>query len=395
MAIIERADYRHPKFFEFAGTGWEGPTRDGEARPCLSVPMADSMNDSAPNNHVESPKHLVVHIGLQKTGTTSLQRGVFRHLPNYFGPGLTPGTNLGLPRFRELRSVIQDMAPEVWGYREMQDEREHLRLLGQKLGARGDRALISFENLIATPFFRQTGGPYQRQRLQESESTQHIAQILDLIAPNRETTSVLVTVRQQWTWLPSLYAQMSDRNPRASQKNFELQVRRYLSEPSIHLSPLNIAHLSDRVVQEIKPDNLTLLPMETMGTKGYDMALRAILEPLIPQGATFDLPRLNRRRQNDDSWNLRKYGSGLLSAGLPATRNPLVSLIDGWRHQGKPGQSFKQISLNETLEDEIRGRVEPWNRLVEEKFTPIGLPGYFSPGTLLQPSDEETLRKGK
>lgn len=356
--------------------------------------MDNRMNVSRSDDQVGKLKNIVIHVGLQKTGTTSLQGSLFKYLANYFGPGMRNESDFGLAGFRQLRSVVQNKAPEVWKSREMRQQREHLRHIGEMLAARGELALVSFENLIATPFFLKTE-PNQLGQLQDIESTKHISRILDIIAPDRETTSVLITVRQQWTWLPSLYAQMSDRNPRASQRNFERQVRRYLRDSSMHLSPMNLAYLSNGVMQDIKPDILTLLPMEEMGTKSYEMALRGILGPLVPQEATFDLPRLNRRRQNDAFWKLREYGSGPLSAGLKGSKKPLVALTKkGWRLPGMNGQAFERIFLNEDLEGEIRECVEPWNRQVQKKFTPVGLPGYYSPGTVTQPSDQKNLRRG-
>jgi hypothetical protein len=319
-----------------------------------------------------------MHVGLPKTGTTTLQKQVFQGLPNYFGKEQLDSAPVTWRGFAQLREVIQFRPPEWWKTRDALGVRTMLGRVARELPKLGSRVIISFENMIASEFFGPNKGAYERPDGTRFHPSEHFPTILNALAPERTRTVVLVTCRQQWTWLPSLYAQLSDRIPSASQQHFDYELDKILSADWLGQSTINLLALGTQIVANVRPDSLTFLPVESMGTRDYADALaqtlgvRAKNTEQAVSAASF-----NASRQADDSWKLRQFGSGFSGrTGVPE-RTPSGHISESRLDRRLGGlQNPGQISLNALRQQEIRQVVSETNGRVPGDWTPVGLPGY-------------------
>jgi|GEM_PF-5784998 len=325
-----------------------------------------------------SVQSVVMHVGLPKTGTTTLQKQVFQGLPNYFGKEQLDSAPVIFRGFAQLRDVIQFRPPEWWKTRDALKVRTMLGRVARDLPKLGSRVIISFENMIATEFFGPNKGAYERPDGTRFHPSEHFPAILNALAPDRTRTVVLVTCRQQWTWLPSLYAQLSDRIPSASQQHFDHELDKILSSDWLDRSTLNLLALGTQIVANVRPDSLTFLPVESMGTRDYADALAKTLGVRAENTERAVLaPSFNARHQADDSWKLRQFGSGFSGRrGVPARTPPGHISESGLDPRPGGVHNPGRISLNALRQQEIRHVVSETNGRVPAEWTPVGLPGY-------------------
>lgn len=321
---------------------------------------------------------VVMHVGLPKTGTTTLQKQVFQRLPNYFGKEQLDSAPVTWGGFPQLREVIQFRPPEWWKTRDALEVRTMLGRVARELPKLGSRVIISFENMIASEFFGPNKGAYERPDGTRFHPSEHFPEILDALAPERSRTVVLVTCRQQWAWLPSLYAQLSDRISSASQQHFDHELDKILSADWLDQSTINLLAIGTQIVANVRPDSLTFLPVESMGTRDYADALAQALGVRAKNTEqALSAASLNARRQADDSWKLRQFGSGFSGrTGVPARTPPGHISESGLDRRLGGLQNPGQISLNVLRQQEIRQVVSETNGRVPGDWTPVGLPGY-------------------
>jgi hypothetical protein len=324
---------------------------------------------------------VVIHVGLPKTGTTTLQKQVFQRLPNYFGKEQLDSAPVTWRGFAQLREVIQFRPPEWWKTRDALEVRTMLGRVAGELPKLGSRVIISFENMIASEFFGPNKGAYERPDGTRFHPSEHFPEILDALAPERTRTVVLVTCRQQWTWLPSLYAQLSDRIPSASQQHFDHELDKILSADWLDQSTINLLALGTQIVANVRPDSLTFLPVESMGTRDYADALAQTLgvrSKTIERAVS--AANFNGRRQAHDSWKLRQFGPGFSRRREILERMPPGHVSEsGSDPSPRRLQNPGHISLNALRQQEIRDVFSETNGRVPGDWTPVGLPGYVSP----------------
>jgi hypothetical protein len=179
---------------------------------------------------------LILHIGLGKTGTTTLQQRHFPDLPGYLGrPDIFGQRGRGGRLNQAFVAHCTGQETDLTQWRS-----DVLRALE---GRMPEKVVISQERLgywthdgsgfSPVVGLLSDGGRYPRRG-------QHpIAGFIgDRVIPawrDLGTVKVLVTLRNQFDWLSSHYAQVSNRIIGASQGDFEHQVRRIVRSGDVYL----------------------------------------------------------------------------------------------------------------------------------------------------------------
>lgn len=308
-----------------------------------------------------------LHIGLEKTGTTSLQTFLSNSTENYIGKVTTPGFVQPLP-FGKIRKAFLTQPPDFW----MSNEGE--KILGNINSTirslKGKSTVISFENFLAHDLFLSESIWLKNTKSQCWDSLDHLAQLIQSTILRDCTLNVLVTVRRQPEWFCSLYAQRSDRIPDASQSNFEFQIHRILSQETLPI-PINLDLLGSAVIDRLKPNSFRFVALETLETnQGIE-----VLKSWLPKGnnafSDVILPKENKRSSDENTWILRSTRFGhskfnSLAQGL-SSRFPSMSFIPSL---------FRRLQLSDQLKLEIMDKVSHSNARAEQ-FAPAGLPDYY------------------
>ncbi|TVR28496.1 MAG: hypothetical protein EA387_00260 [Nitriliruptor sp.] len=252
------------------------------------------------------------HVGLPKTGTTSLQSAVLAAYPNAVLKRRVAGDDEELWRekrgalWRLKQSVLFQDPDEFWSSK-----------TGRKLAARFDRlfeqvaddsgnVLISYEHVTFPNAFHHEPEFYQRYRGRAVPVAAHLAAWLDRLA-SQDELRLLVTVRRQGPFLGSLYAQWAKYEDTPGQAAFEAGVRRLLARPVDHpLNFLNYAKLATDLQERLGSERTLILPMEAMTADDYwrSIAEHAELDPEVLLERTRALPARNRRSVESGSWRL-------------------------------------------------------------------------------------------
>jgi len=300
----------------------------------------------------------VLHVGLQKTGTTFLQKTIFPRHPTYVG--LHSGHPLSTRKnLADLEHFFLDESPCSWGRddpvpRWAQDLARQLR---------GERTvLFSYENLLRQPNLIEDyscGLPAGSLW----EPAKHLAKFRETLAPNASEVTVLITIRRQPEFLASLYAQYSKRFQKACQKDFEAKVKRLLRRvDSGETTLLDFSHQIKSVEREVPGARVILYPLEKIRTEEYLRAMSDELGLAIPYPV--DLLRVNR------PMNRRSLGRNVWELRPRKSKTPLFI-------RGRLSRK-KTITLTETVIDEIMMRFQGGNDSIPARNLPIGLPTSYT-----------------
>lgn len=253
-------------------------------------------------------KTLLLHVGLQKTGTTYLQRHVF---PNMDGAGY-------MHKPQVLKRCFT-VSPAVWTQDHLGDE---LAVALKVSTADAQKVLIaSDENLAAPRFF-----PFHELKTADHRSynrqdpyllAEHLRRLCMFVSERLDRElRILVTIRRQDLLLASLYAQ-SSRSLYSSQKDFEREIealvdphRRYY----LHGLWLDFAMLHDIIGTAVGRNNVCLLPQELLEEQpqvfiDHLATFAGFAEPPVPDAEsghrTSPSIRNNVRQSSADTWRLR------------------------------------------------------------------------------------------
>ena len=170
---------------------------------------------------------LVIHVGLPKTGTTTLQRRFFKDNINYFGIGAKRGDGLA----DELLDLFLDysLGKSIHG--------AALKWKANVLGALSERGAGSMPVLISSEFFFEghinevPEFPLVKPCEYSEQTVPKLIGFVDYI--NRDIwvgkVKVIVTFRDEIEWLASKYVQASNKILFASQSDFERRMQIFMS----------------------------------------------------------------------------------------------------------------------------------------------------------------------
>lgn len=265
----------------------------------------------------------VLHAGLPKTGSTSLQEAVFpalertalidRPSTGLFADPPLPGGDA--PSF--FASVLARSA-HVWDEigEALWDD-----LVGQR---RANRALLVSDEAVG------------RRASRPDLLMAHLLKLRGLaLSRGFDRFRVIVLVRRQDHWLASHYAQVSDRRQAPSQADFEREVREVTSREASFYgfgTLLRYDVLHQALTRTVGADDVWLRPFEDMSRapEAFWNDLGAFLgEPVSPPPGE---GRLNARASGTDGWTLRPprvTSAGSLMRRVLPMRTRSVSLTPG------------------------------------------------------------------
>jgi hypothetical protein len=271
------------------------------------------------------PDTLYLHVGLPKTATTYLQKEVFPSLSSSRYLGIPQGMAFSGPEKlesgpRTLTNCVKRSALlwESYGDAVFQD------LFGCRCADRPPgNVLLSDEGVGRAG----------------SRPTLLSAHLKGIAAQARSwgfgRFRVLCVFRRQDHWLASHYAQISDRNPQASQAHFEASVQRKLDPVGERFGfgmLLDYAALGHAIHQAVGASDVLMLPYELLvhdSTQFHEKVLSFLGEETGP--ATFESTRKqNVRSTQEGVWELR-----------PSRRSQVVRL--------RPGRLFASLGLPDEL----------------------------------------------
>lgn len=338
------------------------------------------------------------HVGLPKTGTTSLQSAILSTYPHAILKRRVADDDKEL--FREKRgalwrlkqAVLFQDPDEFWSSKPARKLADRFDRLFERVANDNGDVLISYEHITFPNAFHHERGLYQRYRGDAAPVATNLAAWLDLLS-SQDELRILLTVRRQGPLLGSLYAQWAKYEDAPSQEHFEAGVRRLLSRPvDDPLNFLNYAKIATDLQARIGPGRTLVLPMEAMADDGYwrSIARHARLDPTSLLEQTRTLPASNRRSVEPGSWQVQEPPSlrRRVITSLPKwTRRrrlaasdfnlPLraASKVDAWLHPQRG-----TVSLRTTLQREILAYCdEPNGRLAALTQQPLENLGYHEP----------------
>ena len=329
-----------------------------------------SAEPEGPRGEGRAPRTLHLHIGLPKTASTWLQERVFPQL-DHLRFVATPRSRLfDEPEDRAMEGRLMACAlrrsATVWRatgdalMRELVGEREawlgnghDLLVSDEAIGRAGSRPEILAAHLREMAIVAQRWG--------------------------HDRLSVVCLIRRQDHWLASHYAQMSDRDARASQRGFEALVRR-IADPAgaRHGFGTLIDHAALREALVGVVDDLLLLPHEALRSDP-ERALTTLLAGLgTPGDTTVRIVEASAGtaanvRSEEGAWRLRPRS--LLVPGAGGRRR--VALPSWTPVLGRRGV----IRLTPDLSARILASYAASNRALDEaEQLGLGIYGYFGDG---------------
>ena len=267
---------------------------------------------------------LVLHLGLPKTGTTTLQAFFGSSLRGYFGPQsrhCPPGF------FGPYREALRTRDPSWWKTISSHPLRRKLRrgLDYAALQSACGTVLFSWEGALAADLFMNSEPSPRSTEDATQHFIRHLRAIVASVFPPARSTVILLTVRRQPELLGSLYAQRSRRIKGAGQADFDFQLRN-LIELDFLPQPLDFFSLSNSLQAALNAQSVLLLPLEQIKTHAYRQALGQLLEIDTPRVSDLVIP-LNQRGVGRSTWQLRetdlqlRFSHSFREAGVQPNRN--------------------------------------------------------------------------
>lgn len=309
----------------------------------------------------------LLHLGLPKTATTTLQNYFSREIPGYVGK---PSTSGSPDLLRRVRMSFEREDPAYWSTLKSLGLRMAFARAFKQAARISGRGVVTFswEGAFISSLFMNhhyDDSPGNERRGQELD---HLEALFRNTFRALPSTTILFTIRRQPEWLASLYAQVSARIDGASQADFEDQILRMLNQPTLP-RPLDYFRLVEETQRAFPESSISILPLELIDSDFFREALGGWLGRDAPPADVFR-ERLNQRATSQVSWNLQRKNLRLRYQRI--FRVSRIQSIVGDSNQGT-------ISLHSDLVNRILQKVERSNAQLQEQSS-IPLPGYFRKG---------------
>jgi hypothetical protein len=272
-------------------------------------------------------KQLVLHIGYPKTGTTTLQRRVFRYLQNSAVPGRDD--EVIRPLFRWV-----SVGPDARVL-----DAQHVALRSWLSDCLEGTGIISEESILGV----HTGLKKRPNRFRYWTPAQNLSAALERLGIDTADVHVVLTIRPQWQWLPASFAE------EPSGKSLTRWITQMLELPiNSSRNPLNYYRVAESFAELFGRAKIHILPLHLLGTRQYFVELARgtglnirIIEAAWSANAGVE----NRRGTSDMEWevNPRLTLRGRLGVSLkerPLIRQAVVhrwnlpvrsvSMVEGW-----------------------------------------------------------------
>ncbi|HEX2958467.1 MAG TPA: hypothetical protein VHO70_16645 [Chitinispirillaceae bacterium] len=248
---------------------------------------------------------LILHIGLAKTGTTTLQKRCFEQFDNT----ITPDSDEDWKRV-----ATDDFLTFFMKYNPSAGNTEQSQKYSQKIKnacsrTQGKPLFISNENIVHRNYFSEISPtPFYGMQLDHFTASQYIDS-LKTLCPWISKIKIILTLRNQPEWLASLYAERSNDLRWPSQEDFEQRVRDLLRDDSLNGGGfLNWERLRANLIQGVGSDNVYVLLLEDIKTYEFWNTLSEASE--LPFDPDFFIlksnERENVRRTTSREWLIAK-----------------------------------------------------------------------------------------
>ncbi len=207
---------------------------------------------------------IIFHIGYPKTATTLLQRGMFRQIPALGCDSSVPSAE----RLEfEIRKMVNQESMEMWSSPRGQSIVESILALGGNTNP----ILYSSEHWLRGPMQSYPEGARPvLPELYTHLASDHICGLSKYGWGNRGRVRVMVTLRNQTSWLGSKYAQNSDRRSNAGQEDFENFIRCVIDdESSAGRHFLDYDRLYEDLCSIVGRENVLFLMCEEIGQPSF------------------------------------------------------------------------------------------------------------------------------
>jgi len=233
---------------------------------------------------------LIVHIGLPKCGSTTLQRQVFAYEHGYLG------THPSISREDNLAKQLQQCGP--FGGRQTLFRRD-LHRWADRVRAHQKVHWPDVDRLIASDEVLGS-----KSRLEKRPIVRLLRYLNDEIWHEGAVRAVIV-FRNQAERLASGYAQGSNCRVNPGQRDFEVSVTKRLREGG----GLDYAAWLNELDAALGPENVCPLLLEESDTESFWWTLKdfAGLEELVPAEMVTGEGHQNRRRAGTDKWRISPF----------------------------------------------------------------------------------------
>lgn len=233
---------------------------------------------------------LIIHIGLPKCGSTTLQREVFAHEQGYLG------THPAIPRGDNLAKQLQQCGPfggrQTLSRRALHRWAEHVRALKAERWPGIDRLIASDEVLGSSSRF-------------ETRPIVRLLRTLNESIWQEGAVKAVIVFRNQAERLASGYAQTSNCRINPGQADFEAELATRLKDPR----PYDYAAWLTTLEDALGVDNVCPLLLEESNTESFWQRLQAFahLRALEPEHTVTGDDAQNRRRAGADQWQISAF----------------------------------------------------------------------------------------
>lgn len=255
---------------------------------------------------------LILHIGLGKTGTTTIQEEALADYPNYLGRSINKENIFGnnaceelyrlLKKFRKGEQVKESCSNWVGNIKSFKDEK--------KITA--NNIIISYEYLSSNYLNKITNFPYL-DRLYKPEGVLPVASFINYLSTHWDIgkVRVLLTLRNQPDWMASKYAQHSNRILNASQKDFEQRISKLIDSGDTTF--MNFYRWYSDLQKVVGKEHMCVLLMENMDKEIYWRELADFMELENFPYEKFLTNRVikNKRRSDTNVWKLQPFNNAL------------------------------------------------------------------------------------
>ena len=324
---------------------------------------------------------LVLHIGLSKCGSTTIQSSL-KNYNHYLGRGgADPTGNALTSEFLRLSPI--NPIPSFGVYRHRAWARRAMDHVSRKSGREPDCCILSSE-VLSKPI---------------RSNYEHLYQFLRFIDEKIwiwGKVKVVLVLRNQMSRLGSMFAQRAHSIFNANQELFEIFVSQQLAKDA----SLNYKSLVAGLNQTIGAENTCVLFLEEIATVSFwnDLYRFSGVQDFSSESIVTDMPSSNRKSVASNTWTIRDacseeaaaaFANTVLTWCWPAnalpsmrssTKRALIGLNGVYRRQrfSKETSRGDTFELTHRLEIEIKDRVKQGNkelaRLVRRN---LGSLGYF------------------
>lgn len=344
---------------------------------------------------------LIIHIGIEKTGTSTLQSYFFSHLENYLG--ISKRKECLSNSNYEIRWFYNLFKKFVYGekiYEEATHFAHHIKQLQEDFGSVNHNLLLSYEQLCNPILNNVLNFPFLEYKPLKVFDIFPIVDFLKYISNNIWSYGKIrpiLTLRKQDELLASLYSQMSNRICYASQKDFESRLNKYFESSGAYIDWSK--WVSD-LYKEFAQEDVCVLLLEDMSSLDFWHNLSKFVG--INKFSKDELLQLssmikNSRQVTPNSWQIRPIKAitrHTLKRKWPASHDSylrhltfgMASCIDTFYcpllRISLKSQRDREISLTPDLRERINSYIAPFNeRLSKQLSKDLTHLGYYNSGT--------------